>query len=322
MAQLLTEIIACLEKRQPYEPTHNWPNAKKTYSCLCPFHNDTHVGSFGFHPLKGFHCFSCGASGSLKALADHLGLISDGTTLPETLTLYPPSKSPSVPFWTLLDPEKSYRPMSQGCRAYAHQRGLNDASLERWQIGYGQVPGTKCPYYRMILPVYHDGKLVDLRGRAITETDHWPKWLGAGGSHAALDGWDDLADARGKTVVLVEAPLSRRILMQQDSSIVAIAGTCGAGTWRDSWTEAIVRARPHRVMIWLDNDLAGMPNKEAYLFGLTRHLQKSPTVPVPIPNGKKRAIEFQEAGLIVQTFPWPPGTPYGADPCSAVSGVV
>ena len=34
------------------------------YQCLCPFHNDRHLGSFSISPKKGiYQCFACGASG-------------------------------------------------------------------------------------------------------------------------------------------------------------------------------------------------------------------------------------------------------------------
>lgn len=315
---MLADIVQHLSQtNQSSTNPHQWPDQKNGYWALCPYHADTHIGSFSFHPQHGFHCFSCGASGSLVDLAKHLGLDSRPDNLPATLTLYPPPKRPVAPPWTLYDPEKEYRPLGPLCRDYAHRRGLSDASIDRWQIGDGMVPGP-CPHYRMILPIYQEGKLVDLRGRAYETADEYPKWLGAKGSHAALDGWDDLEQARGKVVVLVEAPLSRRLIMQEEPNWVAVAGTCGAGTWRSIWTEALVRARPLGVLIWLDNDLAGCPNQEAYRDGLIRHLQKSPEKPVPVPNGKKRLLEFQQAGLSCQIYPWAKGSTYGADPSDVV----
>lgn len=285
-------------------------NSKQEYNVLCPFHPDTHLGSFSFSE-RGYHCFACGASGSLRMLAERLGCLSGHEP---TLTLYPPSSKPVEPAWTRCDPQKEYRPMGPLCRDYAHRRGLTDASIERWGIGDGMVPGTACQHYRMILPIYQGHQLVDLRGRAYEKADDFPKWLGAKGGHAALDGWNDLERARGKVVVLVEAPLSRRLVMQEEQSWIAVAGTCGAGTWRQEWTEALVRAHPSRVVIWLDNDLAGCPNGQAYKDGVTRHLQKLPGKPVPVPNGQRRLAEFRRAGLRCQMYVWAKGSAYGADP--------
>lgn len=68
-------------------PDSDWPNHKGEYMALCPFHADTHAGNFSVSE-RGYHCFACGESGSLKKLARHLGAdLSDfeskGLTLEE-----------------------------------------------------------------------------------------------------------------------------------------------------------------------------------------------------------------------------------------------
>jgi hypothetical protein len=50
-----------------------WPDAKGEYWPLCPYHADAHTGSLAVGP-KGFKCFSCGASGGLRKLAQRLGV--------------------------------------------------------------------------------------------------------------------------------------------------------------------------------------------------------------------------------------------------------
>lgn len=46
------------------------------YECLCPFHNDRHIGSFKVSPRKNiYYCFACNASGdSIGFLMEHAGL--------------------------------------------------------------------------------------------------------------------------------------------------------------------------------------------------------------------------------------------------------
>lgn len=46
------------------------------YECLCPFHNDRHIGSFKISPRKNiYYCFACNASGdSISFLMEHAGL--------------------------------------------------------------------------------------------------------------------------------------------------------------------------------------------------------------------------------------------------------
>ena len=50
-----------------------WPDRKGEYWPLCPFHADMHIGSFAVSE-QGFKCFSCGESGGLSKLAEHLGI--------------------------------------------------------------------------------------------------------------------------------------------------------------------------------------------------------------------------------------------------------
>ena len=52
-------------------PDNKWPDNRGEYWPLCPFHNDTHSGSFSISE-RGYKCFACGASGSLRALAKKL----------------------------------------------------------------------------------------------------------------------------------------------------------------------------------------------------------------------------------------------------------
>ena len=68
---LLTEIAARLERGDA--PDSKWPDPGGEYWALCPFHPDRHTGSFAVGP-KGYKCFSCGASGGLRQLAERLGV--------------------------------------------------------------------------------------------------------------------------------------------------------------------------------------------------------------------------------------------------------
>ncbi|BDG62321.1 AAA family ATPase [Caldinitratiruptor microaerophilus] len=51
------------------------PDASGNYSARCPFHDDKHA-SLSLHPERGFRCHaeSCGRRGTVRALAEHLGL--------------------------------------------------------------------------------------------------------------------------------------------------------------------------------------------------------------------------------------------------------
>ncbi len=66
---LLRVVLAKLDRGDA--PKHKWPDAKGEYWALCPFHPDRHATNFSVS-AKGYHCFACGASGTLAQLADRL----------------------------------------------------------------------------------------------------------------------------------------------------------------------------------------------------------------------------------------------------------
>src|SRR5512139_2496629 len=68
MQDLLDPILAKLS-RVSSRPDHNGD-----YTALCPFHDDREHPNLSVGP-KGFICFSCGAKGGLKALAEKLGIV-------------------------------------------------------------------------------------------------------------------------------------------------------------------------------------------------------------------------------------------------------
>ncbi len=79
-------------------PDSDWPNQKGEYMALCPFHADTHTGNFSVSE-RGYHCFACGESGSLKKLARHLGVdLSDFESTGLTLDEYAGAKKLPVEF--------------------------------------------------------------------------------------------------------------------------------------------------------------------------------------------------------------------------------
>lgn len=50
------------------------PDANGDYLTFCPFHQDKQHPNLFLHPQRGFHCFACGAKGSLGKLAIKLGI--------------------------------------------------------------------------------------------------------------------------------------------------------------------------------------------------------------------------------------------------------
>jgi hypothetical protein len=55
-------------------PDSRFPDRKGEYWALCPFHADRHPENFSVSEA-GYHCFACGASVGLRALAEKLGVV-------------------------------------------------------------------------------------------------------------------------------------------------------------------------------------------------------------------------------------------------------
>ncbi len=207
---------------------------------------------FSFNRDVGF-CFVCGEGISLRRLAEHYGL-TDDRPLPVIPRIPAPPPKPA-PSWTL-EPDywQRYQPLPRVALDYCYSRGLSDESIQRWRIGWGALPAPSSPP-RLILPTFERGQLRSLRARAVRTEDKGPKWLTATGSTITLFGADELVPDR--PVVITEAPLSAILAMQESNEISAVA-IGSASSWREEWTELIARMQPPGILVWLDNDAAGL----------------------------------------------------------------
>ena len=89
---------AVLHRLDRGDASHSrWPDSKGEYWALCPFPPDTHASNFSVS-TRGFKCFVCGASGSLKALATHLGLAEPPQVEGPTFARYACAKNLSESF--------------------------------------------------------------------------------------------------------------------------------------------------------------------------------------------------------------------------------
>jgi hypothetical protein len=52
------------------------PDRQGNYTAFCPFHPDQKHPNLKVHPQKGYYCFACPAKGSIKELAERLGIIT------------------------------------------------------------------------------------------------------------------------------------------------------------------------------------------------------------------------------------------------------
>ena len=127
--------------------------AGRNFLALCPFHNEK-TPSFNISPdNQYFHCFGCGASGdvisflrqhenvdfvdAVKILADRYGVI-----IPETGDFNPQNQSEKARMYELHKDvcqwfrDNLQKQSAQFVRDYLKNRGITDADISTFQIGY------------------------------------------------------------------------------------------------------------------------------------------------------------------------------------------
>lgn len=298
---LLATIVNTLRAELRYD---------RRYHAECPFcHKEAKRGQKHFSFCEqGYSCWVCGAKGGLTSLASHI----DTNTFQQPSRLYQKPQEPQKPRHWQQNPQAI---VDASCasldrvRAWQAYKPLTIETIARWRLGVGMLPSSKCKHRRLIVPIFVSGQIVALRGRAI-DCD-CPKWLSAAGSQVALYNQDLLQP--GADVIVCENHVDA-LLAMQDSGVIAVAGTGGAATWKQEWTEAIVASSPRRVIVWYDNDLAGQPNAETLRAELFAWRQAHPDGwRAPQPNGPKVANALRDAGINATLYHWPAGTPAKAD---------
>ena len=282
---------------------------------------------FSFNEKTG-HCFACDYSASLRQIAELLGTAD--RPAPRVVR---PVAAPRPDFWQ----REPARWLDRYCAAldrlarWQAYKPLTLESIARYRLGVGKLPmwsedrqqWYEWPHRRLIVPLWGDGQIVGFYGRACSTDDHGPKWLGASGtdkSHLFLVG--ELA--HGGTLVIAENYIDAILASQAEPS--ATYAAIGGATWRDAWTKQIAAARPARVLVWLDHDLAGNGSRyhHAELLAAWRAsiverrtanpaLGQRPWPQPPEPRGPKIANDLLAAGVRASVYEWPKGTPLKAD---------
>jgi len=187
-----------------------------------------------------YDCKKCGEKGNLISLAKHFGeLVS--------------TRKPII-FNTGLV-EKCHQDLPPHIREYLRKRGLTDAVIDLYKLGYGQFyrkPWITIP----IKDVYGNYSFFKLRQDPAFGNDKitYPK-----GAEAQLYDWDTLAETHtDKQLVISEGELDRLLLISK--GIPAITSTHGAMTFKDEWVEKVGKGR--KIYICFDRDEAGRKGAE------------------------------------------------------------
>lgn len=291
----------------------------RRYYADCPFcGKEAKKGQKHFSFCEdGYTCWVCDAKGGLGKLAQHIGAGAIAERPARRVT--PPQEPRS---WQQR-PEyylSRYTGALDRVTRWAAYKPLSLDSIQRWQLGAGVLPSSRCQHRRLILPVFDQGRIVAFHGRAYLPDDTDAKWLTSGGSSKQVLFNGDLL-RRGATVLIVENFIDCLLAMQAAPDVVAVAG--GGASWQEAWTQQIAQSWPKQVLVWLDNDLVGNPNPLTYRQLLAEwHAAHPQATHTPEPNGPKIANALLEAGIKASVYQWPAGTPAKADIGSALMGAV
>lgn len=223
--ELLKIILAALNRGD--SPDSKFPDSRGEYWTLCPFHADTHTGTFSVS-ARGYKCFSCDQKGSLTGLAKHLGVLQccsvvegDGKDFFScSLERYAAAKSLPVDYLVRL--------------------GLMDGTKFSRKV-------VKIPYYGI------NGDEVSIRYRlALAKGKQDNRFLWRKGDKVLPYGLWRLSEARAAGyMILVEGESDCQTLWFYG---IPALGIPGANNWRDEWSEFLTGLA---VFVWIEPDKAG-----------------------------------------------------------------
>jgi hypothetical protein len=234
----------------------------------CPFcgaDNQKHLrASFGqvFENMGwGFHCFACGKSCSLYHLATILNIKDAPIKTVERVV-----HDPELPSWykgrEYLD--KAYTKTEGRYEAWSTYKGVTQAMVDKYALGYGVLPGDKgythsCPHYRLITPILDEtGYVAWFRGRTIDcGCNSWHSASLRDYSMAQLNialPMSHYAQTGGEVFICENYVDAGLINMSSRYSAVA---TLSVSYWLPKWTQQLRALNPTRVFMAYDNDLSG-----------------------------------------------------------------
>lgn len=195
-----------------------------------------------FNPeTSQYDCKKCGTKGNLQTLAKHFGDTSE---------------KPKRAGFNADLVEKCHIALPEHIRKYLNGRGVSDAVIDQYKLGYGQ-------FYRKqwitipIKDIYGNYAFFKLRQDPDDGSDKitYPK-----GIEAQLYDWENLIKPNNR-LIICEGELDRLLLQSQ--MISAITSTHGAGTFKQEWVDKFIKNQEIKaVYICFDRDEAGRKGAE------------------------------------------------------------
>lgn len=183
-----------------------------------------------------------------------------------------------------------------------HRRGLSDATIQRWQLGYNPDGGGRDAEEwgsvttgrvwlseGIVIPQEWNGTLWGIKIRKLTDAPRSRKYVQVEGSRRALVGSACTDDGQhASTVVVTEGEFDAMLLAQVAGDLAGVV-TMGsaAGVPSTRWLWELRDAR--RFLVAYDSDFAGQSGAQVWA-------QRSQRVQVIRPVGGKDLTEMQQAG--------------------------
>lgn len=249
--------------------------------------------SFSAH---GWHCFVCGAGGSLADLARKVNLQGDYSPTPA------PRPQPERPRSWMADPElllRRYESHPRRFELWQAHKPVSEDTIRRMRLGVGVLPSSKCAHMRLIVPIISGSLVVGLRGRRIDcSCSNWTVAAGTVLDNLPLYNQDALRP--GSVVWIVENCVDA-LLIGDHTPYTGVA-TYSVSYWRDEWLETLRRSQPEMIFVCYDNDIPGQGGGLCHEEFAREWLQTHPRLPEPA--GPKLANRLRAAGLPAILYDW------------------
>lgn len=275
------------------------------YSCCCPYH-DERTPSFGVHEDGYFNCFGCKASGSLaKLMVDFMGMnFRDARKeLGEFNFEFSMEKSPLANLTASLP---SYEESKKGenkeylkdsmlglydyCPKYMLQRGFSKPTLKYFEAGYDSETA------RVTIPVRDDrGRLIGISKRSVFNEEKI-RYL-----HEGFDTKKvlyNLHNYAGGRIVVVEGQTD--VWRLYETARIFAVSTLGSSLSIEQ--AMLLSSRTDDLVMFYDNDKAGVEGTIKALDLLTGFVGQSVRVVCDFPKGKGEPDDFKDKKELIKTL--------------------
>ena len=179
--------------------------------------------------------------------------------------------------------ERYHQALPAEAREWLHDRGINDATIELYQIGYGDPYNEGIEW--VLIPIRGvDGSIIGFKMRRFpdSETTNPNKYKNfpAGISTTLFNGFDAMNKGYDE-LMIVEGEFDAMVANLHELPF-ATALTAGANTFKDEWLESIKNAS----VLWvcLDNDEAGKTGSESLITKLSEHFPDKTIMHIKLPD--------------------------------------